>query len=389
MNIRRFEEFAAALEHICAASPLAWGRPLVWTCIANPKAGGFTIGSRWKKHRAVLASYAENAQARPVRGGEGRPWNPRPALREGGPVFPGLFTTAGPGAAGGIVRALIDEASAAFPAVPSPFYLIITAGGDGTSLEAQLALYEAPPALRSSFAILRLPMGTGNDGADAWELDKALDLLVKQVSIVYSKALRLRTSTRGKGPFLAFNILSLGLDAFVTHMTNKMKGSLPGDSYKLWVDIAALFYDRLYKVGPMELSARDDAGRTVLSLHEPLLLTAMGVSGGRTYGSHKKILPDTRNVCAIRQMSLFRKLSLKGLFNTGGHTEKPEAILCNAARLEFRYAYPLLAQMDGETVRLEPEDFPVSIELTEPAIPLLKAVEPSWPQAPDTPRPRR
>jgi diacylglycerol kinase family enzyme len=257
--------------------------------------------------------------------------------------------------------------------VPVPFFLIITAGGDGTSLEAQLALYEAHPALRSNFAIVRLPMGTGNDGADAWDLDKALDLLTEPVVVEYSRALRLRTSTRGKGPFLAFNILSIGLDAFVTHMTNKMKGSFPGDSYKLWVDIAALFYDKVYKVGPMEIKACDEGGAEVLSLNGPVLLAAMGVSGKRTYGSHKMILPDARNVCIIRQMSLFRKLSLKGLFNTGGHVDKKEASLCGASRLEFRYKYPVLAQMDGETVRLEPRDFPASIELTEPAIPILKS----------------
>jgi diacylglycerol kinase family enzyme len=215
-------------------------------------------------------------------------------------------------------------------------------------------------------------MGTGNDGADAWELDEALNFLTGEVAIEYSRALRLRTSTGGKGPFLAFNILSIGLDAFVTHMTNKMKGRLPGDSYKLWVDIAALLYDRIYKVGPMELNAYDEGGSEVLSLNETLLLAAMGVTGKRTYGSHTRILPDTRNVCVIRQMPLFRKLSLKGLCNTGGHTGRKEVSLCNASRLEFRYDYPVLAQMDGETVRLEKEDFPVSIELTEPAIPVLR-----------------
>ncbi|MDR0389761.1 MAG: diacylglycerol kinase [Spirochaetaceae bacterium] len=377
MNIRIFEEFASTLAKICAASSLAQDRPLLWTCIANPRAGGFTIGSRWKKHRAALEACAERA-GKTKRRGPARPSDTSRKFDGASGVLGsyGLFLTARPGAAGEIVRALLDEAAAASAVVPPPFFLIITAGGDGTSLEAQLALYEAHPALRSNFAILRLPMGTGNDGADAWELDKALELLTEKTSIEYSRALRLRTSTRGKGPFLAFNILSLGLDAFVTHMTNKMKGSLPGDSYKLWVDIAALLYDKVYKVGAMELNAYDEGGAQVLSLNEPLLLSAMGVSGKRTYGSHKMILPDERNVCVLRQMSLFRKFSLKGLFATGGHVDKKEAALCNASRLEFRYRYPILAQMDGEAVRLEAEDFPVSIELTEPAIPVLKKLEP-------------
>jgi diacylglycerol kinase family enzyme len=257
------------------------------------------------------------------------------------------------------------------------FFLIITAGGDGTSLEVQSALYHAPVELREHFAILRLPMGTGNDGADAAELDGALDLLIRPVDLVKARALRLLTAGSGKGPFLAFNILSVGLDAFVTHMTNKMKGRLPGDSYKLWVDIAALFYDRVYTVGPLDVRALDEEGREVPGgkFRRDILLLAVGASGRRTYGSRKKILPDDRNVCALNQMPLLRKLALKGLFNTGTHIDKPEAALFNASRVEFSGLHPILAQMDGETVLLGPEDFPAVIELTPPVIPVLKLRE--------------
>ena len=185
------------------------------------------------------------------------------------------------------------------------------------------------------------------------------------------RVLRLKTAG-GKGPFLAFNILSVGLDAFVTHMTNKTKGTLPGDSYKIWVDLAALFYDCIYKVGCMAVRATDSNGETVKELKEKLLLLAVGESGRRTYGSHKWILPDDRNVCAMKQMPLLRKLALKGLFNYGTHIDKPEAILWNAAAVQFSAEHPLLAQMDGETVLLDKGDFPAVIELTEPVIPIIK-----------------
>jgi diacylglycerol kinase family enzyme len=216
-------------------------------------------------------------------------------------------------------------------------------------------------------------MGTGNDGADAAEPGGALDLLIKPADIVKARTLRLLTSS-GKGPFLAFNILSVGLDAFVTHMTNKMKGRLPGDFYKLWVDLAALFYDRIYTVGPLDVRSLDGEGRELPegTFRRDILLLAVGAGGRRTYGSGKKILPDGRNVCALRQMPLLRKLALKGLFNTGAHAGKPEAALFNAARVEFSGLHPVLAQMDGETVLLGPEDFPAAIELSPPLIPVLK-----------------
>ncbi|MDR0450378.1 MAG: diacylglycerol kinase, partial [Treponema sp.] len=305
----KLEDFAGSIDLISSRCLVAPGRPLRWTLIANPRAGGFTIGSRWKKHRRILADYAGKARANP--------------LREGSGVF---YPTSGPGDARIISSGLLAEAGKERAAGARQnsgegiFHLIITAGGDGTSNEVLSVLYQAPEALRRRFAVLRLPMGTGNDGADAPELDRALEFLVRPVSIGLSPAVRLTTAS-GKGPYLAFNILSVGLDAFVTHMTNRMKGKLPGDSYKLWVDIAALFYDRIYRVGPLDVRALDGEGRETRRFKEKLLLLAVGASGRRSYGSQKKILPDDRNVCAIRQMPLLRKLFLKELFNTGGHID--------------------------------------------------------------------
>jgi diacylglycerol kinase family enzyme len=299
-----------------------------------------------------------------------------PLHLDAGPSRAGLVLTAHGGHAALVTQALIEEAQARLKNNPgeNPLFLIITAGGDGTSLEVLSALYHASAELRSAFAVLRLPMGTGNDGADAWELDAALALLMEPSGIRLQRTLRLVTSTPGKGPFLAFNILSVGLDAFVTHMTNRMKGNLPGDSYKLWVDIAALLYDRIYHVGFMDVRATEN-GKEARSFREKVLLLAVGESGRRTYGSHKRILPDDRNVCAVKQMPLLRKLALKGLFASGEHINKPESILFNATRIEFSGEYPILAQMDGETVLLEKGDFPAAIELTEPVIPILRRRE--------------
>jgi diacylglycerol kinase family enzyme len=364
------EEFVRSIAVICSHTPLAPGRPLIWTIIANPSAGGFTISSRWKKHRTVLQASSAQAEQKPLREGA----SPSRVSLGKGAQAEGLVLTRHAGHAALITQALIDEASSTLkrnePGEP-PLFLIMTAGGDGTSLEVLSVLYRASPELRSVFVVVRLPMGTGNDGADARELDMALSLLIEPSEIRFQRALRLSTSVPGKGPFLAFNILSVGLDAFVTHMTNKMKGNLPGDSYKLWVDIAALLYDRIYRVGPMDVRALDGDGNEVKAFREKVLLLAVGESGHRTYGSHKRVLPDARNVCAVKQMPLVRKLALKELFATGEHVDKQESILFNAHRVEFNCEYPILAQMDGETIRLEKKDFPAAIELSGPVIPIL------------------
>jgi len=381
----KIELFAEALAEICRRSPVGTGIqgglriPLRWAVIANPAAGGFTMRSRLKKNRNALEQCLAEARKNPLRD-DCAPADVMTKLT-GNPCLAscGLAQTTGHGSAGKYAEALINEAKTH----TEYFYLIVSAGGDGTSREILTALYHAPAEVRSNTAIVRLPMGTGNDGADSPDLADALMLLVKPSRIEFSPALRLVTAPCGPCALnhpscLAFNILSVGLDAFVTHMTNKMKGRLPGDSYKLWVDIASLLYDRLYNVDFLDVKAIGTKGDAAansggeISFREKLLLLAVGVSGHRTYGSQKKILPDDRNVCALKQMPLLRKLALKGLFTTGEHIDKPEAILFNARRVEFSGSSPILAQMDGEAILLKPDDFPAAIELTEPVIPVLK-----------------
>jgi len=363
-DVEKYKFFAEALHFILVRSLVQPDMALRWTIIANPKAGGFTINSRWKKHKAAIDAAVEKTRNTLLRK-SACPLNPSPDNN-------GLILTARPGDAYEIAQYLLKTAEKE----KKSFLLIITAGGDGTSLEVMQALYQAKPAIRNKSAILRLPMGTGNDGADARKLEDALEFLIKPVHVETQCGLKLSTAS-GKQwkegqPFLAFNILSVGLDAFVTHMTNRMKGKLPGDSYKLWVDIAALLYDRVYKVGPMEVKAYDDNGKEIKSFQEKVLLCAMGASGHRSYGSNNMILPDDRNVCVVKQMSLFRKIALKGLFITGKHIDKDESILFNARRIIFSGLHPILAQMDGETTLLEKTDFPAVIELTAPVIPVLK-----------------
>jgi len=367
MSAEKLQFFAESLAEICAHSLIAQGRPLRWLVIANPTAGGFVMRSRWKKCRQTLEACRQASRANPPHK------DCAPAMTA---AYAGCVPTERPGSAVEITKALVDMAD--YHSAAPPFYLIITAGGDGTSLEVLSVLYNAPAAVRARIAVLRLPMGTGNDGADSPDLAHALDLLIHPSRVEYTPALRLIPAPGGpaaaaaQSPYLAFNILSVGLDAFVTHMTNKMKGKLPGDFYKLWVDIASLLYDTLYTVDFLDVRALDAQGKEIRSFREKLLLLAVGASGHRTYGSQKKILPDDRNVCALKQMPLLRKLALKGLFATGTHADKPEAILFTAHRIEFSGRYPMLAQMDGETILLQPEDFPAAIELTEPVIPVLK-----------------
>jgi len=349
--------FAQTLTSICEHSVVASGRLLRCMVVVNPVAGGFFISKKWDANVRILNKYMEKSQAIPARS-----------------IYKNMVInlTEGKGSAKEITKSFLERAEKE----PEPFYLIISAGGDGTHCEVLFSVYNAPAHVRSNIAVLRLPLGTGNDGADSSSLSEALDLLLNPTHISYAPAVQLIPAANGnaswRGPFLAFNILSVGLDAYVTHMTNVMKQKIRGDSYKMMVDLAAVFYDQKYKVDYMTVKALDKNNNEVLSFKEKLLLLAMGVTGNRTYGSQQKILPDDRNVCAIKQMSLISKLAIKGPVAKGKHTKNKKVIMLNASRLEFTGSHKILAQMDGETILLQPDDFPAVMELTAPAIPLLK-----------------
>jgi len=348
---------AQTLTEICERSLIVPGQALNCTIIVNPAAGGYKIANRWKSHAATLEEYRDKAQK-----------NPKRPMHK----FANMLITEGKGSAAKITKLVVEKAEKN----PDPFYLIISAGGDGTHCEVMLNLYNAPVAVRSNLAVLRLPMGTGNDGADSSSLAEALELLINPVKIELASAVQLKTAPDGPasklGPFLAFNIMSIGLDAYVTHMTNKMKRKKAGDSYRLWVDIAALFYDWTYKVDVMDMVVSDQQGSVIQTFHDKFLLIAMGVTGNRTYGSQQKILPDFRNVCAIQQMPLFRKLSLKSQVAKGTHTHSKEPVFLSAHKIEINGKNKILAQMDGEPFPLTPADFPITMEITLPSIPVLK-----------------
>jgi len=350
--------FALALTHLCERSLVSPDRPLRCILVVNPTAGGFVIKSKWDDSIQILKKYMEKTQD-----------NPKRQIHK--TVI--LNLTEGKGSARDITKVFIDKAEKE----PFPFYLIISAGGDGTHCEVMQAVYNSSAHVRSNMAVLRLPMGTGNDNADSTSMEETLDLLINPVQAVFSPAVQLFTAQNGtssqKGPFLAFNILSVGLDAYVTHMTNNMKEK-KSSNYNHWLNIASFFYGCKYKIDFFNVRALDDKNNEIRSFNEKLLLLAMGASGNRTYGSQQRILPDDRNVCGIKQMPIFRKMAIKKQVTKGEHLDNSEVISLNAHRLEFSCRYPILAQMDGETVLLQPDDFPAVMELTAPVIPLLKKI---------------
>ncbi len=354
-------DYAEGLRSIVETSPLFAGRRVRIDVIANPVAGGFTIKKKSRANRAALETTVERSRRLPV-------------VAE--VVAVSTCFTESAGHAGRIAREVLASASRAEGA--AVLFLLVVAGGDGTSHDVQgeftrFVLDEGHPEIADRVCVLRLPFGTGNDGSDGKTLAESLSLLAGATR--FSRQSAVRVSTRGINPSsrYAFNIASIGLDAFVTHMTNRIKNRLPGDFYKLWLDIACLFYNKIYRVGKMSVVARDARGAEIMRHSDTMILYLMGASGHRTYGSSKNILPRDENVCGIKEMSVFRKLTLKRSLETGGHADSPETYMYTAQEMEISYDERIYLQLDGEGILLEAKDFPLVMELTEPFMMILAA----------------
>ncbi len=246
--------------------------------------------------------------------------------------------------------------------------LLVSAGGDGTHGEVMRAMLLADGEYRSEAVATRLPLGTGNDGADVPSLASALAMLRGSARI--GTAGHLVVESVGLHPHYGFNIASIGLDAYVAAVTNRMKRTMGGDLYKVVADLATLFYQQLVGVDPMRLTLTGPHG-SIEVIEGRFMLTAVGVSGHRFYGGGKKVLPGDENLCAIEPLGLAGKIRLKGLFYEGKHTDEPTVTMRRATRVRVDYARRVPLQVDGESLWLSAESFPVTFTIYPPSVPVL------------------
>ena len=266
--------------------------------------------------------------------------------------------------------AILDHLGAE-PAPPGDLRLIVIAGGDGTSRGALISVLDLEPSLRQDLFFFRLPLGTGNDAAETRDWATALAVLSGGDHRFTIKALPvLEVRIPGQPLHYSFNIASVGLDAFVVHLTNKMKSWFPGNSYSLMVDLAAFFYEAFVRVVPttIELTLH---GKPVLKWQDRFLLAALGTTGHRTYGAGKRILPDDDNFCLAGKKNLLSKLALRRPFYEGTHRNLAGITLARGDFLKIDSPVRIPLQMDGEVLWLAVSDFPITLTIADRGLKVL------------------
>ncbi len=235
---------------------------------------------------------------------------------------------------------------------------IASCGGDGTHAEV---LESAEPWAERGLKVrvVRWPMGTGNDAADAATVGELLHRLRDAEACEAVEALVV--TTRRGAVRRAYNIASIGVDAFITDLTHRLRHMVPGNIYKHVADVSVLFYEQLIGVGPMEIDYNGPRGGGTLKGR--FMLLAVGAGAPRTYGNHMRVLPDERNLCAIERGHIGRKVVMKRRFYAGRHVRdrKTKMALVRSATVHYRKRVPM--QLDGEAAWLAKEDFPVSLRV--------------------------
>ena len=339
------------LDRLMRSSTLFAGDQLLADFVINPRAGALSTARRALRTIDRLGHAVGQM---------------RPAQRRRGSVATRFHLTRYAGHAREIAGGLFAMAS------PRGVHLVISVGGDGTHSEVLSACRRETvgPARagQGNRFFVRLPFGTGNDGADAPDIDAAALLLSGNAEPRLARQILVRPT--GMHEHCGYNIASIGLDAYVAYLTNRLKSRFTGDLYKGIADVMTLFYERLVGAGPMSVTINDGEGR-IEQLERVFLLFALGATGYRRYGGGKLVLPGEENLCAIETVRLLGKLRLKSLFYRGAHVHEPNVTMRSANRVMIRYDRRVPMQIDGESLWLQPENFPLEMTVHEPHIPVL------------------
>lgn len=379
-------DIADCITSLIARNKLWAGKRVFAYFIVNKTAGCFTSSHKSEKYKKFFTHVQQEAEKLPKCAKD---------------ISYRIFSTEYAGHAKDLTKSVVAQLIATDE--PDIENIIITAGGDGTSLEVQTSLYkcamEGPKhrdAIMNKIALLRLPLGTGNDGTDGHSIEETVEILRGGLLFTNARSIRVypentpdEEAVRAYGknpekyqdmnfqaPWYAFNIASIGLDAYVVYMTNTVKKKLPGNFYHFCVPLSGIVYDKHFPVDTMKIEIFDNKDDSVPSqeLNTKITLLAFGASGYRVYGGGHKVLPNEKNLCVCPKISLPVLIKENHRFVDGSFVGTKLASLHQADKIRLSYDKSILMQCDGETALLTPAHFPLIMELTDPCLRVLQPV---------------
>lgn len=368
------DDVAKCITELIARNPLWDGKDVETYFIVNKTAGCFTNKQKSDFYKKYIDEVLNEIANIPV------------AAKS---ITYKIFTTEYAGHSKDLTQSIVSQSISADR--PDLENIIVTAGGDGTALDTECALYNS--GIMNKITLIRLPLGTGNDGTDGHKLEETIELLRSPLEFKTISAIKVYPEKEPteeqikacgkrpekycdvnyKSPWYAFNIASIGLDAYVVYLTNMVKKKVPGNLYHLCVPISGLVYDKDFPTGNAKVTYYDKNGNLIDEIECPITLLAFGESGNRVYGGGHHILPDENNVCIVPKVTLPVLIKENHRFIDGSFTEINIAKLNSAEKIRIEYDQAILMQCDGEVTLLTKDHFPIIMEKTEPCLRIISS----------------
>lgn len=381
-NLLKPTDVANCVTALVSRNKLWAGKNVHLFLISNETAGCFKDKKKSEKYKKLFNQAEKEAQ------------NAQGCVKS---ITTKLFTTEYAGHAKDLALAITAELIALKE--EDSEYILATAGGDGTSLEVQTTLFNAAKevpqkreVIMNKITILRLPLGTGNDGTDGHSVEELIELLKGPLQFTNSCAIQVypekeptpeQIAASGKdpdkycdseykAPWLAFNMAGMGLDGYICHMTNVIKKKFPGNFYHAVIDLCGLVYDKKFKPGTGIFEYFDENGTKIKEVTSQIEMFDMGPTGYRVVGGGHKMLPDENNTCLTHKLNLLNLITQNKHYVDGTHAGTWLATMVKCDKVRITYDQPVLIQCDGEVTLLCKDHFPIIMEKTEPCLRVLK-----------------
>ncbi len=236
---------------------------------------------------------------------------------------------------------------------PERFDAALIFGGDGT-VHHQLAA-----AVEAQVPVLPVPMGSGNDFADALGIHHLANAITawndfcksgaRNVRIIDLGMITARNTERATRNFFCC-VAGTGLDSEANRRANAMPRWLRARGGYVFGMLGALLRHRAQAVRVTVADA--DGGSHVIE--EPATMVAF--TNAPSYGRGMRIAPRARlddgllDVCFVRQASKLRLLRFFPLVYSGKHLEMPEVEYVQTPGLRVETEPPLDVYADGEFI---------------------------------------
>lgn len=255
-----------------------------------------------------------------------------------------VFTTK-PKEATDLVKKLLDKG----------YTKVVAVGGDGTVNETAFGITEKGKGILGI-----LPSGTGNDLARA--LNIPLNPKEALKNILNGKIKNIDIGTVNDNLF--FNISSIGFDAEVVLITDKIKNKIKSSiSYV----IALLITVFKFKCIEVDLEIDD------VTVKSHVLLVAVG--NGKYYGGGINILPMADmedgyfHVCVVKKLSKLKLLLLLPTIINGSHIKRKKYVkIFKAKKVKLKSRNNIFLNIDGELKKLKEE---VIFEISNNKLPII------------------